>query len=44
MKQIPFPEIPKEEFDLRKKKTMKFIGESKTDGIMEGRASMSGRG
>jgi hypothetical protein len=41
MKQIPFPEIPKKEFGLRKKKAMKLMGESKTDGTVEGRISMS---
>ena len=34
MKKVPFPEIPKEEFELRKKKAMKLMGENKIDGML----------
>lgn len=34
MKNVPFPEIPVEEFELRKKKAMKLMAETGIDGML----------
>jgi Xaa-Pro aminopeptidase len=34
MKEVPFPEIPLEEYELRRKKAMKLMGEDGIDGLL----------